>query len=51
MTIPAIFYSTGNVATSIIGTAVAVALAYFNFPLIAVALAASAAAFVAGLFV
>ena len=51
MTIPAIFYSTGNVATSIIGTAVALALAYFNFPLIAVALAASAAAFVAGLFV
>ena len=51
MTIPAIFYSTGNMATSLIGTAVAVALAYFKFPLIVVALAASAAAFIAGLFI
>ena len=39
MTIPAIFYSTGNMATSIIGTAVAVALA------------ASAAAFIFGFFI
>ena len=46
MTIPAIFYSTGNVTTSVIGTVVAVTLAYFKFPLIVVALAASAAAFV-----
>ena len=46
MTIPAIFYSTGNVTTSVIGTVVAVALAYFKLPLIVVALAASAAAFV-----
>ena len=51
MTIPAIFYSTGNVTTSIIGTSVAVGLAYFKFPLIVVALAASAAAFAAGLFI
>ena len=51
MTIPAIFYSTGNMATSLIGTAVAVVLAYFKFPLIVVALAASAAAFIAGLFI
>ena len=51
MTIPAIFYSTGNVTTSIIGTSVAVGLAYFKFPLIVVALAASAAAFIAGLFI
>ena len=51
MTIPAIFYSTGNMTTSLIGTAVAVALAYFKFPLIVVALAASAAAFIAGLFI
>lgn len=51
MTIPAIFYSTGNFATSIIGTIVAVALAYFNFPLIVVALAASAAAFIFGFFI
>lgn len=48
MTIPAIFYSTGNLATSIIGTAVAVVLAYFNCPLIIVALAAAASAFVSG---
>ena len=51
MTIPAIFYSTGNFATSIIGTIVAVALAYFKLPLIVVALAASAAAFIFGFFI
>ena len=50
MTIPAIFYSTGNITTSVIGTVVAVALAYFKLPLIVVALAASAAAFISGLF-
>ena len=49
MTIPAIFYSTGSMATAAFGTAVAVVLAYFDMPLIAVALAASAAAFAAGL--
>lgn len=48
MTIPAIFYSTGNLTTSLIGTAVAVALAYFNCPLIIVALAAAASAFIFG---
>ena len=48
MTIPAIFYSTGSVAASVVGTAVAVALAYFNCPLIVVALAAAAAALVSG---
>ena len=51
MTIPAIFYSTGNVTTSVIGTVVAVSLAYFKLPLIVVALAASAAAFVFGFFI
>ena len=51
MTIPAIFYSTGNLFTSVMGTIVAVVLAYFNFPLIVVALAASGAAFVFGLFI
>lgn len=51
MTIPAIFYSTGNITTSVIGTVVAVALAYFKLPLIVVALAASAAAFIFGLFI
>ena len=51
MTIPAIFYSTGNTATSVIGPVVAVVLAYFKLPLIVVALAASAAAFIFGLFI
>lgn len=51
MTIPAIFYSTGNIVTSLVGTAVAVALAYFKFPLIVVALAASAGAFITGFFI
>lgn len=48
MTIPAIFYSTGNVITAAVGTVVAVLLAYWNLPLIVVALAASAAALVTG---
>lgn len=51
MTLPAIFYSTGNIGTAIIGTAVAVVLAFFNTPLIAVALAAAASAFIAGIFI
>ena len=50
MTIPAIFYSTGSMATAAFGTAVAVVLAYFDMPLIVVALAASSAAFSAGYF-
>ncbi len=50
MTIPAIFYSTGNIITAAIGTAAAVVLAYFDMPLIVVALAAACAAFAAGLF-
>lgn len=51
MTIPAIFYSTGDMVTAAIGTVVAVVLAYFNMPLIVVALAASAAALVTGLII
>lgn len=51
MTIPAIFYSTGNITTAIIGTAVAVVLAYLRLPLIVVALAASGAALAAGFFI
>ncbi len=50
MTIPAIFYSTGNFVTAVAGTVVAVILAYFDLPLIVVALSASAAAFIFGLF-
>ncbi|MBQ3534652.1 MAG: AzlD domain-containing protein [Clostridia bacterium] len=49
MTIPAIFTSTGSLATSLAGTIVAVVLAYLGKPLIVVALAGSAAAFLAGL--
>ena len=48
MTVPAIFYSTGNVTTSAIGTVVAVVLAYLKLPLIVVALAASASALIFG---
>ena len=51
MTIPAIFSSTGNVVTSVVGTAVAVVLAFFDQPLIVVALAASLAAFLTGFIV
>lgn len=51
MTIPAIFYCTGDMATAIVGTAAAVTLAYFNLPLIVVALAAAAAAFITGFFI
>lgn len=49
MTIPAIFYSTGDVVTAAVGTVVAVALAFFNYPLIVVALAASLAAYLTSL--
>lgn len=48
MTIPAIFYSTANLTTAVVGTVVAVVLAYLDMPLIVVALSASAAALVAG---
>ena len=51
MTIPAIFYSTGDMATAVAGTIVAVVLAYLDLPLIFVALAAAGTAFVTGLFI
>ncbi len=51
MTIPAIFYSTGNIYTAIAGTVAALVLAFMEKPLIVVALAGSAAAFVCGVFV
>ena len=51
MTIPAIFYSTGSVITAAVGTVIAVVLAYYELPLIVVALAASAGAFAAGFFI
>ena len=51
MTIPAVFYATGNVTTSVVGAAVAVVLAYLRLPLIVVALAASAAALLTGFII
>ena len=51
MTIPAIFYCTGNVITAAAGTVVAVILAYFDLPLIVVALAASGTVLITGFFV
>lgn len=50
MTIPAIFYSTGNIVTAFVGTVTAFVLSYFNLPLIVVALSATATAFIASLF-
>ncbi len=50
MTFPAIFFATGNVITSSVGTVIALAMAYFDLPLIAVALGSSAGAFLAGWF-
>lgn len=51
MTVPAIFYSTGNAITAIVGTAVAVILSYVKCPLIVVAISAAAAALVTGFIV
>lgn len=51
MTIPAIFHSTGNLASAVVGTVVAVIVAFFDKPLIVVALAAAAAALVTELII
>ena len=51
MTLPAIFYSTGNILSAAVGTAAAVLFAYFGAPLIVVALAAALAAYLTGLFI
>ena len=51
MTIPTIFYSTGNLITALAGTAVALVLAYSELPLVVVALSATAAALFAGFIV
>lgn len=48
MTFPAIFYSTGSVVSSTVGTTVAIVLAYFRKGLVIVALGAMVAAFVCG---
>ena len=49
MTVPAIFYSTGSLTTAVIGTAAALILAYFDLPLIVVALSAAASVFFTGM--
>ncbi len=51
MTVPAIFYSTGNTITAVVGTVVALILAYFNQPLIVVAVAAAASALLTGIII
>ena len=51
MTVPAIFYSTGNLKSAIVGTIVAVAVAFFEKPLIIVALAAALSALVSELII
>ena len=51
MTVPAIFYSTGNLKSAIVGTIVAVAVAFFEKPLIIVALAASLSALITELII
>ena len=51
MTFPGIFYSTGNTATATVGTVVALVLAYFDLPLIVVAIVAALSAFGVGFLV
>ena len=51
MTFPAIFYATGDTVTSAVGTVVALIMAFFDLPLIVVALSSSAAAFITGLII
>ena len=51
MTFPSIFYSTGDAITATVGTIVALVLAFFNLPLIVVALAASGFALLTGFII
>ena len=51
MTVPAIFYSTGNIKSAVIGTVVAVVVAFFEKPLLIVALAAAASGLIADLII
>lgn len=46
MTFPAVFYATGDILSASVGTAVALILAFFNVPLIIVALSSSLSAFI-----
>ena len=49
MTFPAIFFSTGNVVTSAVGTVIALVTAFFNLPTIVVAISGALGAFVCAL--
>ena len=51
MTIPGIFYSTGSLPSAILGTAVAVALAYFGRSLITVAAGSTLTVLIAELII
>lgn len=51
MTFPAIFYSTDNTVTAVVGTVIAIILAYFKLPLTVVAIAACAAAYITGIII
>lgn len=51
MTFPAIFQSTENIWTAVVGTVIALILAYFDLPLIVVAGAASLGALICGYFI
>ena len=50
MSLPGIFYSTGDWVTATVGTVVAVVLSYFKCPMIVVAVATAAAALITGFF-
>lgn len=49
MTFPAIFFATGDVISSTVGTVAALVMAFFDLPLIVVALSSSAAALITSL--
>lgn len=51
MTFPAIFFATGDVISSSVGTVIALVMAYFNLPLIVVALSSSLGAFLTTLII
>ena len=51
MTFPAIFFATGDVISSSVGTAAALLMAFFDLPLIVVALSSSAAALITSLII
>ena len=49
MSIPAVFYATGNIYSAVVGVAVALVLAFFRRSLLSVSAGASAAVFLAEL--